>query len=74
MNEEVVEKILSELPILGFATVENRYRSYLSILSKSAQETLLESVSTYKIARILISRVKIKITAFLHKIIKRFLR
>lgn len=79
MNEEVVEKILSELPILGFATIENRYRSYLSILSKStlpkpAQEPSLEGVSTYKIARILISRVKIKITALLHKIIKRFLR
>lgn len=70
-NEEVIEKILSELPVLGFATIENRYRAYTSMLTEIAQANILHGTPTVTIVRIVLSRVKAKIGFMLQKILRR---
>lgn len=70
-NQEVIEKILSELPVLGFATIENRYRAYISMLSEITQDNILHVTPTVTIARIVLSRVKAKIGFMLQKILGR---
>lgn len=70
-NEEVIEQILSELPVLGFATIENRYLAYASMSPELALEGVLQNTSTRNLARILLSRVKAKIYLLMRKILKR---
>ncbi len=70
-NEEVIEKILSELPVLGFATIENRYRAYIGMLHQTPQESVLGNTPTLFLARIVISRIKAKMGFFLRKILGR---
>lgn len=74
-NEDVIEQILSELPVLGFATIENRYRAYTSISPELAQELALDGVlqntSTLTLARIILSRIKAKRHLLLRRIFKR---
>lgn len=69
-NEEVIEKILSKLPVLGFAVIENRYRAYVSMLSDGIEQknNIFQQISTLEIARLLLSRVKAKIVRILRKI------
>lgn len=63
-NEEVIEKILSQLPVLGFTDIENRYRAYISM------PYILQHISTLEIARVLLSRIKAKIVRILRKMFR----
>lgn len=64
-NDEVIQKILSEIPALGFAAIENRYRAYISMLSEIEQDlarnNILQNTSAFTLVRIVLSRVKSKI-------------
>lgn len=67
-NEKVIEKIFSEVPVLNFATVENRYRTYISMLFEGlAPNNVLQNISTFTIVRILLSRLKSKMAFVLQK-------
>lgn len=72
-NEEVIEKILSELPALGFATIENRYRAFISMLSEiaqnSAESDVLDNTSAFVLARIVLTRIMRKVGFLLRKIL-----
>jgi len=72
-NEEVIEKILSELPVLGFATIENRYHTFLmSDTSKTiVQNNIIDNTSTLVLIDIVLFRIKRKIRLALMKIFER---
>lgn len=73
-NEEVVEKILSELPVLGFSAIENRYRAYTSMLSdvkqNSAINNVLQNTSTLALIQVVLSRIKSRIQHIIRKLFK----
>jgi hypothetical protein len=72
-NEEVIEKILSELPVLGFATIQNRYQTLLmSDTSKTiVQNNIIDHTSTLVLIDIVLFRIKRKIRLALMKIFER---
>jgi len=71
-NEQVIEKILSELPVLGFATIENRYRAYISALSEIERNNAFQNTPTLVLARIILSSVRILLSRIKAKIVSRF--
>jgi hypothetical protein len=67
-NQDVIQKILTNTTPIGFATIENRYRAYITLISTSLQSSMQSEMSLSSIQSILIMKIKRRIKKMLARL------